>query len=154
MHNQACNRVEPILLNQATGRANFASEIQTLRNKLDQMEADLQQAPQQAKGFQKIRQIIRDRSKRQRFFDSDLFADPAWDILLELYACELGQSRVSVSKLCLAANVPATTALRWINVLEKRGLVERIADWQDARRFWVALTPAGLEKMQRYFESL
>src|SRR3990170_2463004 len=44
-----------------------------------------------------IREILRQRRNRDRFFDAELFADPAWDILLELYGAELGQHRLSVS---------------------------------------------------------
>jgi hypothetical protein len=43
---------------------------------------------------------------REQFFGPDLFADPAWDILLDLYAARLEQQRVAVSSLCIAAAVP------------------------------------------------
>src|SRR5690348_10986967 len=90
-----------------------------------------------------VRRVIAARNTRRNFFDGDLFADPAWDILLELYALRCEQRRTSVSKLCLAAGVPATTALRWIDKLHSIGLIERDADPLDARRIWVALSHEG-----------
>src|SRR5437762_5630979 len=60
-----------------------------------------------------VLRLLKGRRKRNDFFDATLFADPAWDILLELYAAELGQRRLSVSSLGLCAAIPATTALRW-----------------------------------------
>jgi DNA-binding MarR family transcriptional regulator len=59
-----------------------------------------------------------------------------------------------VSAACEAASVPPTTALRWINVLERKGLLLRIPDPLDGRRFWVALTETAQEKMKRYFETI
>jgi DNA-binding MarR family transcriptional regulator len=83
------------------------------------------------------------RRRRERLFPEGLFADPAWDILLDLFACEAEGRRLSVSDACLAANVPPTTALRWLAQLEARGLVERQPDPADGRRVFVTLrTPA------------
>src|SRR4051812_23053389 len=48
---------------------------------------------------ERVRTILRARRLRDRFFEAQLFADPAWDILLELYAAELGRYRTSVSSL-------------------------------------------------------
>ena len=98
-----------------------------------------------------IRRILRARLDRNRFFPSHLFADPAWDMLLDLYAAELGQQRVSVCSLCAAANVPTTTALRWIASLEREGLVERNPDPLDARRFFLSLSGKASQAMAQYF---
>jgi hypothetical protein len=61
-----------------------------------------------------VREIIKKRRLRERFFGAELFADPAWDILLDLKAAGLEGQNVSVSSLCIAAAVPPTTALRWV----------------------------------------
>ena len=79
------------------------------------------------------RSIIQARAARRRFFDSELFADPAWDMLLELYALEGEGLRISVSKLSLAAGVPCTTALRWLDKLESESLLVREEDPTDGR---------------------
>src|SRR3546814_11460790 len=63
--------------------------------------------------------LIRCRRLRDRYFDGDLFADPAWDMLLDLYlAAERNTRPVSISSLCIASAVPAPTALRWIKTFE------------------------------------
>ena len=43
-----------------------------------------------------VRRMIRQRQLRARFFDGDLFADPAWDMLLDLTAARVEHGRVSV----------------------------------------------------------
>ena len=95
--------------------------------------------------------ILKARRRRSQFFPEDLFADPAWDILLELYATELGQRRISISSLCIGAGVPATTALRWINALENKGLITRQDDPVDGRRVYASLAEKGIDAMQAYF---
>src|SRR5690554_5333957 len=65
---------------------------------------------------------------RQNYFPEGLFSDPAWDMLLDLTYARLTGKRVSVSSLCIASRVPATTALRRISDLVFEGLVTRIRD--------------------------
>lgn len=98
-----------------------------------------------------VRQVIRARRLRGRFFDPELFADPAWDMLLDLLQAEIAQHRVPVSSLCIAAAVPATTALRWIKTMTDTGLFVRRADPHDGRRIFVELAPAASEALRRYF---
>ena len=68
-----------------------------------------------------VRAVIRARRLRARYFPEELFADPAWDMLLDLLQAEIAQLRVPVSSLCIAAAVPATTALRWLKTMVQRG---------------------------------
>ena len=101
-----------------------------------------------------IRAMLKLRRNRDQFFNGELFADPAWDMLLELYAARLAQHRISVGNLCLGAAVPATTALRWISLLEGKGLIERKADPMDGRRFHLSLSSIGLDAMANYFKTV
>lgn len=101
-----------------------------------------------------IRRVQKARRARASFFSEELFADPAWDILLELYACELAQRRVPLSKLSDAAAVPTTTLNRWLQKLEQDGLVARGSDPLHARRVWVKLTGSGASAMRRYFAAV
>lgn len=101
-----------------------------------------------------VRSMIRARRLRSRYFAEELFADPAWDILLELFEAELTHRRVSVSSACAAAAVPPTTALRWITSMVKRGLLIRHADPLDGRRVFVGLATDASRAMTRYFAEI
>jgi DNA-binding MarR family transcriptional regulator len=98
-----------------------------------------------------VRKVIRARRLRTRFFREELFADPAWDMLLDLLQAEISHLRVPVSSLCIAAAVPATTALRWLKTMVREGLFVRRADPHDGRRVFVELAPQTSEAMRRYF---
>lgn len=98
-----------------------------------------------------IRNVIRARRTRARYFSEEIFADPAWDMLLDLLQAEIAQLRVPVSSLCIAAAVPATTALRWLKTLVSQGLFVRRADPHDGRRVFVELAPDTSLALRRYF---
>lgn len=103
------------------------------------------------------RQIYRARRDRDRFFP-DLMADPAWDLLLDLFIAGEEDRSVSVSSACIAAAVPPTTALRWINVLEKQGLIARKDDPQDGRKAYLSLSLSAraniTEWLQRFSKAV
>jgi DNA-binding MarR family transcriptional regulator len=101
-----------------------------------------------------VRRVLRQRRMREQYFPADLFADPAWDMLLDLYAARLERQPVSVSSLCIAAAVPATTALRWIKTMTDAGLFVREADPHDGRRIFIALAEGACDALARYFEAL
>lgn len=98
-----------------------------------------------------LRELLRVRRMRDQFLPSDLFADPAWDMLLDLMAARLGGERVSVSSLCIAAAVPPTTALRWIRLLTDRGILIREADPADGRRIFIGLSDDAAEAILRWY---
>ena len=98
-----------------------------------------------------IRATIRARRLRDQHFASELFADPAWDMLLDLYAARLEGRRVSVSSLCIAASVPPTTALRWIGTMHDADLFGREPDPTDKRRAHITLTDRAATAMRGYF---
>jgi len=101
-----------------------------------------------------VRRIIRQRQHRAHFFDGELFADPAWDMLLDLTAARVEHLRVSVTSLCIASGVPPSTALRWIGQLIDAGLLQRVDDETDRRRAFIALTEKAADAMAGYFAEL
>lgn len=98
-----------------------------------------------------IHKVLRARERRSKFFKASLFADPAWDMLLELLLAEIEQVRLSIGSLCIGSQVPATTALRWIGKLQREGLIVKRCDPLDARRIYVGLSPTGSRAMRAYF---
>ena len=101
-----------------------------------------------------VRQVIANRQARARFFDAELFGDPAWDMLLDLTAARGEGAEVSVTSLCIASGVPATTALRWLTQMVESGLFVRVPDPADKRRAFIALSDRSLTAMAGYFASL
>jgi hypothetical protein len=97
-----------------------------------------------------LREIIRKRQVRKQFFPAELFADPAWDIMLDLAAARLEGKQVSVSSLCIAADVPTTTALRWIKGMTDAGMLARRSDPGDGRRSFIDLSDEAADAMERY----
>lgn len=101
--------------------------------------------PRLIDNMQKLRRM------RGQLIEGDLFADPAWDILLELYGARIRHKQVSVTSLCIAAEVPATTALRWISIMVERGILERRDDPDDKRRAYVHLAEPVARRLSQYF---
>jgi hypothetical protein len=101
-----------------------------------------------------VRRMIRQRQLRGRFFDAELFADPAWDILLDLTAARAEHLRVSVTSLCIASGVPPTTALRWIGQMTDAGLLERVEDDTDKRRAFIQLSDKAAAAMAQFFAEI
>ncbi|RDE04830.1 hypothetical protein [Sphingomonas aracearum] len=101
-----------------------------------------------------VRRAIRVRRLREQFFAAGLFEDPAWDMLLDLFAAELEGNRVSVSSLCIAAAVAPTTALRWIGKMSEAGLLVRSPDPRDRRRAYMALSDQSRGALHGYVAAL
>lgn len=94
------------------------------------------------------------RGLRPETLSSSLFGEPAWDLLLDLYIREKSGSRSSVTSACIGSRAPHTTALRHIEALRRSGWIKRIPDEADKRRFWLALTPTAITKLDRHFDHL
>ncbi len=108
------------------------------------------QDPVTAQEVRRAIQLRRLRDKHFEMFGEGLFEDPAWDMLLDLYAAELEEQQVSVSSLCIAAAVAPTTALRWIAKMTQIGLFVRHPDPLDRRRAFMGLSRPAAEAMRSY----
>jgi Winged helix DNA-binding domain len=93
---------------------------------------------------------IERRSIRRRYVSNAILGEPAWDIVIDLFLSHLLHKNISVSSACLAANVPATTALRHLAKLEDRGMIMRVKDETDQRRVWLRLTPETFEAVKQW----
>lgn len=101
------------------------------------------------------RQAYMLRRKRAAIFGKpELFGEPAWDILLDLYIAHAEGKPVSVSSACIGSAAPATTGLRWLGVLAEEGLVVRENDADDNRRVLVRLTSGGITAMEQFFDAV
>jgi DNA-binding MarR family transcriptional regulator len=100
--------------------------------------------------------MYRARRKRQRHFamlERD-FGEPVWDVMLDLFIAGREKRRVSVSSACIAADVPPTTALRWIQHMEEQAVVVREPDPTDRRRTYLRLSEPIAAAMECYITEL
>lgn len=93
--------------------------------------------------------ILAARRGREASFGRELFADPAWDMLLELYAAKLGQRRMTLLDISRSIDIPQSTIVRWVAALGARGLV---ASSTEAGRDWVDLSEEGIAAMRRLLD--
>lgn len=79
---------------------------------------------------------------RRRAVDATLpsCTDPAWSMLMALFAAEARGERFSVSHLCAASGAPLTTAFRVVLRMEDCRMLTRTVDSRDHRRSLVTLS--------------
>lgn len=99
-----------------------------------------------------VRNYLLARRMRDEHLPAEIFADPGWDIMLDIYVSWLEGKAVSISSCCIAAGVPASTALRWINRLAELNLVERKSDLTDRRRSYLELMPRAYQGVHDWVE--
>lgn len=104
-----------------------------------------------ARRFAKVRAAKEDRSRRAEYLPTELFAEPAWDILLELYAFELVGRSVTERELAERIPVPSTVSIRWLKVLDGHHLVARKVDVVDRTQVRIELTSKALNALDSYF---
>lgn len=99
------------------------------------------------------RRLYDARRKRCDFFPPELFGEPAWDMLLELYVAFGSDRDTTMGNLAIASQAPLSTAQRWIGILEARGLLERHRSEHDARVQFVHLSRSAARTMRKYLLS-
>ena len=154
MLHQACDVSSPFIQLPADPRGEIFDRIGQIRAELDAIQQDLQSPQPIVDELRQVRAYLAARASARRAFGEASFSDPAWDMLVQLYAHNLAQRRISLSALCAIARVPAATGQRWIRQLEDNGHVERTADPMDARKHRIQLTSSGRSKLQAYFQAL
>ncbi|WP_409644899.1 hypothetical protein [Sphingorhabdus sp.] len=98
----------------------------------------------------KATDLIEITKRRSRLASAaNLFADPAWFILLDLFVRQNSGLKTSVSSACHASFSPVTTALRHIAILTERNIIKRQFDPEDQRRVFLELTEETAAEIQR-----
>ena len=93
------------------------------------------------------------RRLRSQYFPAELFSDPCWEMLLDLYDAALVGAEVTVTSLGAASGVPQTTALRRMETLQAHHLIVRTEDKADKRRTIIKLSDAGMHAVENFFET-
>lgn len=99
------------------------------------------------------RRYVHQRRLRRDIFRADVFREPAWDILLDLYCARLSGKEVSIMDACIAAGVPSTTGLRYVRRLLATKLVTLRRDATDRRRSWVELTDVTVAQIESWLQA-
>lgn len=96
-----------------------------------------------------VRALTRDRARRSLWFAPD-FRHPGWSIMLELFARRLEGRSIRQGDLAPATGVPASTMLRWVDVLVEQDLLVRLKAEDHARGVLVELSEDGTRRMHGY----
>lgn len=91
--------------------------------------------------------------RRQLIGSPELFGEPAWDMLIDLFIHQCQDTEVSTSALGIGSGMPSSTGLRLVQKLCEANLIEKFADPCDARRQFVRLTPDLAWRMRVYFSA-
>jgi DNA-binding MarR family transcriptional regulator len=156
MSRERIHRHEPDFDEMPTDRT--ADRLAALERELRDLRAQgngLARAKRQLTALERAQALYDLRRARDTFFgcNADLFSEPAWDILLDLFIAHERGIRVSVGSACIGACVSQSTGLRWIATLEHRGMVKRESDALDGRRTFVSLTPEARLTLVSYLET-
>lgn len=100
------------------------------------------------------RELIHHRRQRRRFFSTMVFGEPAWEMLLALFAHTPGEEGMTAEKLISSVEVPASVGKRWIDYLERERLLVRHAAGADEATSVISLTPEAEARLTSYIESI
>jgi len=100
------------------------------------------------------RHLYKERRVRDQALGAALFHDPVWDVLLDLYAAAGEKVKVNVTSACAASGAPATSALRYIKMMTKEGLLVRDECRDDARRVYLRLSDKAALRMTELLSRL
>ena len=108
---------------------------------------DTEEASTDRPSQERALELLSLRRRRHSVFGKAMFGEPAWEILLLLFA--LGP-RQTVTRLAELACASKSTAIRWIDYLEGQRLVEREAHPTDKRAVYVELTEKARDAIRLY----
>lgn len=111
-------------------------------------------SPSLKRAIRLARWILQERRRRDAAIGAHHFADPVWDMLLDLFAAQAEGARVATSSLVIAACVPQSTALRRIRSLVFDGIFIEHPDPTDGRRTYLSLDHQTFDSMHRFFNGL
>ncbi len=61
------------------------------------------------------------RRLRDEVLGNELFGDPGWDLMLDLYIAQASGKRVSVDERRIGSGKPMSTGLRWVKLADRAG---------------------------------
>ena len=95
------------------------------------------------------RQLWWERRLRTKFFPAELFFEPAWDLILDIFAAERSGQPVRLSKAHLSACAPPSAAERRARLLLKIGILTASPVTPGGRNLELRLTPLAASKLEQ-----
>jgi len=95
------------------------------------------------------RRLYEERQRRDLHFGSQMFGEPAWEILLILYL-EDGGERQSQARLVELSGASRSTGQRWVDHLVRNDLARREEHPTDRRRNFISLSDKGRNLLELY----
>lgn len=100
---------------------------------------------------QRAADMLRVRSAGKAYLGRPALAEPGWKLMLCLFALGETPRKPHIRSIAARADIPHTTAHRWLDELERRGLVILSTHREDKRATSVQLAPAGRKAMEETF---
>jgi hypothetical protein len=144
----------------AVERRELRDSIDQIARRLDELLRDMADVSPpmdaktdlQAAALETARRLWRARRERDRIFGSTLAADPAWDILLDLFIA-MGEGReVTVASVSAATGVPEPIVLRCIAHLVEAKLVARQVRPVGRDTMFLTLTERAVAMMSEFLD--
>lgn len=95
--------------------------------------------------------ILRLRKAAMTCLGQSIFSDPAWNLLLALYASGERGAPPQIGTVAVRAGLPRSTAIRWLTNLNQYELVNITRDRKDKRIMRVRLTQRGHAAVENSF---
>lgn len=86
------------------------------------------------------------RRARNQVLPSDLFGEPAWDVLLELFVADAQGARLTVDEVSQRSSTHPSIMVRWLRVLTAHGLI--MGDGDGNMEHELVLSPLGLTSVE------
>ena len=139
--------IHHILREDRSPRSRMARSEFTLRS-----EGAAQDEEDGARALRNAEAVLRRRILRKQLIGhAELFGEPAWDMLIDLFIHECRGEQLSMSSLCATAGIPTSSAMKLAQRLCEAGVLERTPDLFDGRRTLMKIAPEVAHRLRAYF---
>lgn len=109
----------------------------------------------QEMGVQLAQRLFEERQLRNEFLQtSELFGEPAWDILLYIFLSQSKGKGAKVESLAVASRLPVTLAIRWLERLEYEEMIFAYRDEDETGEIFLRLTQETSSSISKYLQRL
>jgi hypothetical protein len=96
---------------------------------------------------QSARRLLEISRQAETMFEGPLLSNPGWDILLDLFIQRNEGKRISIISVCVAANAPTSTVLRYIQAMIDSGAIVKKPSLDDSESLLIDLSDAAFARM-------